>query len=172
MLISKTIKLRLVKESDAEFIISLRTNDKYNKYLSSVGADVDAQRDWIRRYKEKENNKEEFYFIIERADGIPCGTVRMYDFQNSSFSWGSWILNEDKTRYAAVESAFLVYEFGFEELGFTKSHFEVVKGNDKVSDFHLKFGAKQTGEDSVHYYYDITKEAVAESKNKFARILK
>ncbi|HDI3323402.1 TPA: N-acetyltransferase, partial [Vibrio cholerae] len=105
-------------------------------------------------------------------DGVPCGTVRIYDFKNDSFSWGSWILNDSKPRYAAVESAFLIYEFGFEKLGFKKSHFEVVKGNDKVSDFHLKFGAQQVDEDSDNYYYEISKSVVAENKIKFARIFK
>ncbi|WP_205352327.1 GNAT family N-acetyltransferase [Vibrio cholerae] len=172
MLSSKTINLRFVEESDAEFILSLRTDERYNKYLSSVANDINAQREWIKNYKNKESQKIEFYFIIERNDGVPCGTVRIYDFKNDSFSWGSWILNDSKPRYAAVESAFLIYEFGFEKLGFKKSHFEVVKGNDKVSDFHLKFGAQQVDEDSDNYYYEISKSVVAENKIKFARIFK
>ncbi|PHJ40201.1 GNAT family N-acetyltransferase [Vibrio sp. PID17_43] len=172
MLVAKTVQLRLVEESDASFIVSLRTDDKYNKYLSNVSSDVDIQREWIKRYKEKERNKDEFYFVIERNDGTPCGTVRIYDLKDDSFCWGSWILNEDKTRYAAVESALLVYEYGFEHLGFSKSHFEVVKENIKVIDFHLKFGAKQTSEDLEHYYYEISKESVADMKKKFSRVIK
>lgn len=172
MLVSKTVRLRLVEESDASFIVSLRIDEKYNKYLSTVGSDIEAQREWIKRYKEKERNKEEFYFVIERNDGTRCGTVRVYDLKEESFCWGSWILNENKTRYAAVESALLVYEYGFEHLGFNKSHFEVVKGNSKVVDFHLKFGAEQTSEDSEHFYYEISKESVANTKKKFARIIK
>ncbi|HID5953700.1 TPA: GNAT family N-acetyltransferase, partial [Escherichia coli] len=94
---SKTVKLRLVNESDASFILSLRLNENYNKFLSSVNNDIEKQKVWIRNYKQKENNNEEFYFIIETLDGIPCGTVRIYDIHNNSFSWGSWILNESKT---------------------------------------------------------------------------
>ncbi|MEX1682178.1 GNAT family N-acetyltransferase, partial [Escherichia coli] len=88
---SKTVKLRLVNESDASFILSLRLNENYNKFLSSVNNDIEKQKVWIRNYKQKENNNEEFYFIIETLDGIPCGTVRIYDIHNNSFSWGSWI---------------------------------------------------------------------------------
>ncbi|MDN2479989.1 GNAT family N-acetyltransferase [Vibrio agarivorans] len=172
MLTSKTITLRLVEESDADFIVSLRTDDKYNKYLSTVGSDVDAQRKWISSYKEKERNKNEYYFIIQRNDGVRCGTVRVYDLKEDSFCWGSWILNEDKTRYAAVESALLVYEFGFKHLGFNQSHFEVVKGNTKVIDFHKKFGAEQVDEDADHFYFTISRESVAETKIKFSRIIK
>ncbi|MFH4571311.1 N-acetyltransferase [Vibrio campbellii] len=172
MLVSKTIRLRLVEETDAEFIVSLRTDEKYNQFLSTVGADVDAQREWIKKYKDKERANKEFYFVIERNDGTRCGTVRVYDLQEDSFCWGSWILNEEKTRYAAVESALLVYDFGFDHLGFNKSHFEVVKGNLKVTDFHLKFGAKKTGEDADHFYYEISKDSVIKTKNKFSRLVK
>ena len=77
----------------------------------------------------------------------------------------SWILNEDKTRYAALESAFLIYKFGFETLGYNKSHFEVVKGNERVVSFHKKMGALQVGEDKDSYYFEIDIGSV-ESKKK------
>nr|WP_223840756.1 GNAT family N-acetyltransferase [Pseudomonas extremaustralis] len=156
----------MVEESDAEFIVSLRTDEKYNKHLSAVTGDVEAQVDWIRRYKEDEANKQQFYFIIERLDGVRCGTVRVYDFVGDSFCWGSWILNEDKTRYAAIESAFLVYQFAFGELGFQKCHFDVRKGNDRVISFHEKMGATRTGETELDYLFQIAKETVSDSRAK------
>lgn len=169
---SKTIRLRAVEESDAEFILSLRINATYNKFLSSVQNDVEKQKDWIRSYKVKESNKEEFYFIIETLDKTPCGTVRVYDFQDNSFSWGSWILNEKKTRTAAIESALLVYIFGFEVLEFSHCHFEVMKGNEKVISFHEKFNATQIDEDDEHYYYEIKPNDIINIKNKFKNFIK
>lgn len=163
---SRTIKIRLVEESDADFILKLRLDEKYNQFLSSVSSDIQAQKDWIKKYKNDEAEKKQFYFIIERNDGIPCGTVRVYDIQNDSFSWGSWILNEDKSRYSALESAFLVYQFGFGELGLKKSHFEVRKGNEKVISFHKKMGAIKISEDALNEYFNISKEAVLEAKQK------
>lgn len=162
---SKTVRLRLIEYSDAEFILSLRLDGKYNQFLSSVSSDINSQREWINRYKLDEAKGTQFYFVIERNDGTPCGTIRVYDLREESFCWGSWILNEDKTRYAALESAFLIYEFGFEDLGFSKSHFEVMKGNEKVISFHKKMGAVQTGEDKENYYFEISKESV-DSKKK------
>lgn len=164
---AKSINLRLVDIDDAEFILGLRLDDHYNKYLSAVSPEITAQRVWIKKYKELELAGQEYYFIIERKDGVKCGTVRIYDLKNNSFSWGSWILNEDKTRFSALESAFLVYEFGFEKLGFAKSHFEVVKGNEKVISFHEKMGATLISEDEIHFYYEITKEAVTAKKNMY-----
>lgn len=166
-LISKTIQMRLVEENDAEFILKLRLDERYNQFLSDVNPDVQAQIDWIRKYKDDEKIKKQFYFIIERLDGKPCGTVRIYDLHKDSFCWGSWILNEDKTRFAAIESALLVYKFGFDELGFVKSHFDVRKGNERVISFHLKMGAQQTGEDELNYYFEITKEAVNVVRDRF-----
>lgn len=168
LLESKSVRLRFVEEADAEFILKLRLDEKYNQFLSSVTADLQSQKNWIRKYKEDEKTKNQFYFIIERIDGTPCGTVRVYDLKEDSFCWGSWILNEDKTRYAALESAFLVYKFGFEVLGFKKSHFDVMKGNERVISFHTKMGAIQKNEDEQNYYFEITDSAVYATQKKLA----
>ena len=104
---AKTIKFKLVEESDAEFICELRANPELNKHISQSSADIQAQRDWIRNYKMRETNNEEYYFIICRNDNNQrIGTIRLYDFKDNpkSFCWGSWILNENKTKFAAVES--------------------------------------------------------------------
>ena len=164
---SKTIRLRLVEESDAAFILKLRHDDRYNKYLSSAPSDLAAQLHYIRSYKQHQINNEQFYFIIEKLDGTPCGTVRVYDLRQDSFAWGSWILNEEKTRFAAIESAFLVYAFGFSVLKMEKSHFEVMKGNDGVISFHEKMGAYRISEDAENVYFEITKDIVSESRRKF-----
>jgi RimJ/RimL family protein N-acetyltransferase len=164
---SKSILIRLVEEDDAEFILSLRLSQNLNAFLSKVNSDVNGQRLWIRDYKKDESKNRQFYFIVERLDGIPCGTVRLYDFRGDSFSWGSWILNGDKTRYAAIESAFLVYRFGFNILGFKKSHFEVMKGNDRVIAFHEKMGAVRVSEDVTNIYFEIHKDQVEIKRDKF-----
>lgn len=159
-LTSKTIRLRLVEEADAAFILQLRFDPRYNKFLSKVKGNVENQIEWIKTYKFDEEKGLQYYFIIERLDGVPCGTVRVYDIKENSFCWGSWILNENKTRFSALESAFLIYKFGFEQLGFSKSHFDVVKGNEKVISFHKKLGAVEIGSDEQNLYFEITRESV------------
>ncbi|WP_265462423.1 GNAT family N-acetyltransferase [Aeromonas salmonicida] len=164
---AKSIRLRLVTIDDAEFILSLRSDARYNKYLSKVNTDIQSQIEWILKYKDEEKSKKQFYFIIERLDGTPCGTVRIYDIKGDSFCWGSWILNQNKTALSAVESALLVYKFGFEVLGYRRSHFDVMKGNKKVIDFHKKFGALETGMDDENIYFEIYPDAVMEMSSKF-----
>ena len=156
---SKTIYMRLVEPSDAAFINSLRTDEVYNKYLSTVDDDVQKQEKWILDYKKREKAGTEYYYIIHRnSDSLPIGTVRIYDFigEKDSFCWGSWILNENKTRYAALESALLIYDFAFLEMGFKRCHMDIRKQNLKVIEFHKKFGVKiigETPEDLLGHYF-------------------
>ncbi|MDO4694444.1 MAG: GNAT family N-acetyltransferase [Eikenella sp.] len=171
---AKTVHLTLVGEQDAAFICTLRGNEELNRYLSATECSVDAQKQWIRNYKTREKNQEEYYFIIRRnQDQLPIGTVRAYDFQKNppSFCWGSWILNEDKTQSAALESALLIYRFGFQELGFEQSHFDVRKGNQKVHSFHLKMGAEKIGEDADNIYYILTEKQNRANQNTYLKFL-
>lgn len=142
----KTIYLRFVTENDAEFICNLRNNPALNQYISKSPAIIEEQKIWIKDYKKREKIGKEYYFIICRSDNDQSiGTVRLYDFTmnpKKSFCWGSWILNVNKTRYAAIESALLVYKFGFEQLGFEQSHFDVRKENISVHNFHIRLGAQ------------------------------
>ena len=70
--------------------------------------------------------------MILRNDGKKCGTIRVYDIIDNSFCWGSWILDENKTTTAAIESALLIYKFGFEIMKFSRSHFDVRKDNSAI----------------------------------------
>jgi len=171
---ARTVYLRLVQEQDASFICSLRNDEQLNTYISKSTADEEAQRKWIIDYKQREIIGEEYYFIIcRKSDDLQIGTVRLYDFQEDpkSFCWGSWVLNENKTRYAAVESALLVYEAGFITLGFNQSHFDVMKGNDKVHSFHLKMGAEKISEDDKNMYYIFPKQQHETNKAHYAKFL-
>lgn len=171
---AKNIYFCLVEEQDADFICSLRNDDELNNYLSKSTADENAQREWILNYKEREAKAEEYYFIIcRKMDGLQIGTVRLYDFQENpkSFCWGSWILNENKTKYAAVESALLVYEAGFNVLKFEQSHYDVMKGNDKVHSFHLKMGAEKISEDQLNIYYVFPKHKYEQNKIYYSKFL-
>lgn len=155
----KTIRLRLADSDDAAYIYSLRVDSSLNEHLSVVSGGVEAQKRWLLNYKAREQAAEEYYFIIERLDtGLAIGTVRLYDFigGNTSFCWGSWILDENKTRYAAIESAMLVYEFAFRKLGFRSCHFDVRKQNTKVIAFHEKMGALRQRESELDYFFTMS----------------
>ena len=171
LLNGKNINFRTVEVEDAEFIYNMRQNENKTKYLSKVTGDVKSQKEWIKNYKQREENKKEFYFVIESKNEEKLGLVRMYDFKDDSFCWGSWLIKEDAPKTTAIESALQIYEFGFYTLGFKKSHFDVRKGNDKVIAFHQRFGAKIVDEDELDYFFNFEKSDYEIIKEKYKRYL-
>lgn len=171
LLIGKNINLRTVEIEDAEFIYEMRQNQERTKYLSKVIGTVVSQKEWIENYKKREKEEKEFYFVIESKDKEKLGLVRMYDFKEDSFCWGSWLIKEDAPKTTAIESALQIYEFGFYKLGFKKSHFDVRIGNDKVVAFHQRFGAKIVDEDSLDYFFNFEKNDYEIIREKYKRYL-
>ncbi|WP_164102726.1 GNAT family N-acetyltransferase [Candidatus Laterigemmans baculatus] len=155
------VSFTFVEVIDAAFVLSLRTNPDLNRHLSAVSNDLAAQESWIREYKRRESQSTEFYFIIRKSDE-PTGTVRIYDFREDSFCWGSWIIKPGASPRVSIASVQLVYKIGFQALGFAQSHFEVRKQNSSVNRFHLKMGAVRVGEDVDSYFYSIEKACVEE----------
>jgi RimJ/RimL family protein N-acetyltransferase len=152
---SKTIILRLVDVEDAFFIKNLRADKKLNRFISRNDDTLDSQIKWIQDYKQREKRKEEYYFIIcRKVDNVPIGTARIYDFikAENSFCFGSWMLNVDKTRYAALESFMCIFDFAFLELGFKRCHVHFKNENQKVIDFHVKVGMKIINTDHEFLY--------------------
>jgi RimJ/RimL family protein N-acetyltransferase len=168
----KSANLRIVVIEDAEFLLSLRLDPEKNRYISSVENDLGKQIDWLKSYKEREKRREEYYFIIEDKSGSPFGCLRLYDFIEKSFCWGSWILKDDRPSTMAVESALLVYEFAFYSLKFTNCHFDVRKGNEKVIAFHERLGAKIKSEDELNYYFNYSQSDYESIKPRYKRFYK
>lgn len=149
---------RMVGEDDAAFILSLRTDPVLAKHLSSTENDLEKQKAWIRKYKEREANGEEYYFLFEDEQHEPQGVVRLYDFNNGTFNCGSWIIKPGADEMTAIKSDIFISTFAIEELMFEKCIFEVRKGNKKVLRFHQKF-SRVIGEDELHYYLETDRDA-------------
>lgn len=165
--------LRLVNadETDAAFICALRSDPALNRHLHASSADVAAQLAWLHGYKQREAAGEEYYFVIV-CDGQDRGVVRMYDFREiegrRSFCWGSWIIPPPKTPGLATYSALLIYEAGFETLGFEQAHFDVRRGNTGVVAFHTRAGARRVGEDEQDVFFWFFPEDYAALKARSA----
>lgn len=149
--------VRFVEPDDADFICNLRADPKLNQHISKSSPDVAAQRAWIERYKQREAAGEEFYFVIQHQLKS-FGVVRMYDFRGNSFCWGSWIILPNRPAGLVTYSAVMIYEMGFDILGFEQSHFDVRLGNKNVIDFHLRSGALPTLRDEVDQHFIFQKE--------------
>ena len=167
-LLGKHISLRLVELSDAAFIYALRS-DKKAKFLTQITGGISSQEEWIAAYKKREALGEEFYFIIESLEGQSLGTIRIYDFKQDSFCWGSWLIKDSAPAYVGIESALCIYGFAFNVLGFRQSHFDVRKSNIKVVAFHQRCKVKIAREDSINYYFIFSKEDFALMKRHYAK---
>jgi len=170
--VGRNLNLRLVDLSDAEFIYKLRQDVGKSKYLSKVVGAIEDQYQWLAKYKERENLKEEFYFVIESKSSDRLGLVRMYDYRGDSFCWGSWLIKDNAPKYTAIESALQIYELAFYKMGFNQSHFDVRKGNERVIAFHKRFGAQVVDESEDDYFFVIKKEDYECTKLKYKRYLK
>lgn len=138
------IALRLVQPEDAAYIHGLRIDPAYNRHLSDVRGTADDQRHWIEAYKKREADGREYYYIIERHDGTPSGTVRLYDIGPDSFTWGSWILDKNKPSKAALESAVLSFGVGFDVLCLDQAFVDVRIGNRHAEAFYRRLGMTET----------------------------
>lgn len=145
--------LRLIRPEDADYVHALRTDPRYNRHLSAVQGTVADQQRWIETYKAREAALCELYYVIERKDGTRCGLVRLYDIGKESFTWGSWILDQNKPPKAALESAVLIYTVAFDGLGLSNATFDVRRENAKTLAFHRRFRATETGKTGQDVYF-------------------
>jgi RimJ/RimL family protein N-acetyltransferase len=166
-IVGTNVCLRLVQPADAAYLFQLRTDPALNTHLSQVYGTIADQEAWITSYKEREQAGAEFYFIIERLDQTPCGTVRLYNIEGNTFTWGSWMLDCNKPRKAALESAFHVYDVAFNTLGLRCAEFDVRIDNGHTIEFHRRFGATELHSDQTDTFFEYTAEDFVKKRETY-----
>ena len=154
------IQLKPVEESDADFIIELRTNNQKSRFISATNPDVTQQKEWIKDYKIRDENNEKF------------ATYRIYNFQKNSVEIGSFVSkpNYDKP-INIVKLDIMIKEYVFNVLQLENLHFEVRKLNMSVIKYHKKFYPKITSEDELNYYFSLNKSEFERGKQNFIKML-
>lgn len=166
------LKLRLIKPEDAEYVYGLRTSPAYSRYLTKVYGAVEDQRQWITAYKLREAAQLELYYIIERKDGVRCGTVRLYDIGIDTFTWGSWVLDHNKTQKAALESAVLSFGIGFGSLNRSLAFVDVRIENELAWSFYVRFGMTEIRRDCSNIYFVYSREKFLQHCGRYMDIIK
>lgn len=164
----KNIYLKVATPEDAAFVLDMRSNQKKTMFLHRVIGGIEEQRQWLKRCYD---DPYQIYFVIMSKANEQLGLVRIYDQKEDSFCWGSWLIKEGAPSYAAIESALLIYKYALNIMGFKKSHFDVRIGNDKVIDFHKRFGAIEVGRDHQDIFFEISNQAICDSLTKFQKYL-
>lgn len=160
----KYTNIRFVNIEDAEFILSLRCDEKKSKYLHKTEYNIEKQKEYIQNCLKKDN---EWYLIIENKKHESLGTYRIYDLREDSFCIGSWLMIDDCSPQEVMEGEYLVKMFAFKKTGFQKFHFDVRKGNKKVIRYHKMMGARQVGETELDYLFECTKEDYVNNIRKY-----
>ena len=93
---------------------------------------LEQQTEWIRNYKTREESGQEFYFIVEDKNKIPCGTVRIYKVEENRCTWGSFILDKSRPDGASFETLLLSINFIRFNLGIANIYLDVRKENLKA----------------------------------------
>ena len=90
------LKVRLVNENDAEFILSLRSDLNRTKYMMPLDGEIESQRRWIQDYKKREKEGLDYYFIYSDNEGKRIGLNRLshIDYNAKSGKASSWIAIE------------------------------------------------------------------------------
>ena len=108
--------VRLVRENDAAFILSLRTDPKLSRFIHPTENNEEKQRVYIQVYKEREKLGIDYYFIFF-LQGEPVGVARIYNIQETTFTFGSWLFKEGLPYWVSIAGAIIAREFAFEKLG-------------------------------------------------------
>lgn len=169
---AKGITLRLVEESDAEFIVNLRTIDGSKQFVSEAVPTVEEQVAWIRQYKEREAQGEDLYFIFEDENHKPWGTMRYYRFTEDSCYFGSWISLPGNNNSIAIKAQIIAFDYLFTKLGLNSITQDTRKDNKKVLKFAKLWESKIVDEDEINFYHRMEKDVHFANRDKMLRIFK
>lgn len=151
------LQFRFVNEDDAEFIYKLRSDKTLSKYIHDIEGGVENQREWIRKYKDRESNGEEYYFVFLQ-DKKRVGVIRLYSFHGTTFTSGSWIMVPGTSGEAVMAVPIIAREIAFDELGMElEDNYDACHvDNKKVIKFNERFGCK-----IYKHFQDVKGEYVA-----------
>lgn len=165
------LTFRTVVEEDAAFILELRNNELLSRFLSPTNNDVEQQKEWIRAYKQREEQNEEVYFVSLDDKGDRLGLNRLYNYDKNSFEIGSWIYKPGLDMSVAILGDLTARDYGFETLGFLSCRFRVRKINVSVIKYHLGFNPQRTGESELDYYFELGYDGYKIYRNKLLKML-
>ncbi|MCW3106736.1 MAG: Butyryltransferase [Segetibacter sp.] len=165
------LTFRTVEEEDAFFILELRNNQVLSRFLSPTNPDVEQQKEWIRCYKQREEQNEEAYFISLDDKGGRQGLNRLYNYEKDCYEIGSWLYKPGLDMSVAILGDLAARDYGFETLGFSTCKFEVRKANLSVVKYHLRFNPEKIGETDFDYYFSLSYDNYKKQRDKLLKIL-
>lgn len=161
---------RLVTEKDTDYILSLRTNKELTKFIHQTSNDKEKHLQWFRKYKQREAEARDYYFIYEK-DGKPVGLNRIYNIFEYYGTIGSWICNPDNPMEVSMATYFMMLDILFEVLDLDLTIFDVRISNKHVWKLHESMGAQRVGQSDIDYYFVMNKPSYISHRGKYLDLL-
>jgi len=164
------LKVRFVTETDADYIVGLRTDIKLGMFLNSTQNNVEIQRQWIKEYKIREDLGLDYYFIY-LYNGQRIGLNRIYNIHGKTATSGSWICSPNLPFELPLITVVIIREIFFEILKLEIDLFDTRKNNKKVIRMHNLLGAHKIFENENDVYHYLTIDDFKKSKPKFLKYI-
>lgn len=164
------LHVRLINESDADFILKLRTDPKLGRFIHPTDNDIDKQREWIRQYKVREKAGKDYYFVY-CYKGEPIGVNRVYDIETDYATGGSWVCKPGLPMELPILTLIIMREIIFEYLNLSYDRYDIRKKNLKVLRVNELFGATKTSETDLDCFFELSKETFKQKKNYLLDLL-
>lgn len=158
------LDVRLVKEEDVDYILSLRTNKHLARFIHHTDNNRENQIKWIQNYKLREQEGREYYFIYF-FNGIPVGLNRIYNIFDYYGTIGSWICNPGNETEVSLATYILMFDLLFGHIKLDITIFDVRKENKHVWKLHKMLGAQSVGESDVDYYFTLNKDTYYKNRD-------
>jgi len=134
------VRIKDVDLEDLPLIVELRTDQVLSRYLHPIDPDLDVQREWLIRQKQRTND---YYFsVFSKKMGKFIGTCGVYNFSDDGTECEFGRLISRGIPYENLEIFLLVYDWIFDELNVSLIHNYVVSENKKVVSLHENLGEK------------------------------
>ena len=156
-------------EDDVDFVLELRTNKELTKHIHQTEDDRNKQIEWIRSYKQREEEGREYYFIFF-YDGQPVGFNRMSSRSELYAVSGSWLCKPGVAPWIPVAVNFLFNDIVFEILGIQLVVCDVRKTNKKVNKYHIMIGDKKIHESDIDNFYYRTRNTFIPNRDRIINL--
>lgn len=135
------LKVRLVNENDADFILSLRANPNRTKHMVTLNYNIENQKKWIQEYKKREEVGLDYYFIFKNSLENPIGVSRFshIDINEKTAKASSWIAVEG-LKYEPLKMVLISNEIIFNLTKVNMTWGEVHNNNSSVIKIFKLFG--------------------------------
>ena len=164
---------RLVELEDAEFILSLRNNEKLSRFINPTSTEMEDQINWLKEYKIREEKGEDFYFMCLKDDKkTRQGLNRLYDIKGDVCEYGSWLYSPDAGPNAAVLGDLYIKSLAFEVLNFKILEMSTMKKNTRVLKYTKSFKPKFIRDNGISEFFEQEYKEWNEQRQKLLNIFK